>query len=308
MRVLILGTGALGCVYAARLAAHADVTMLGTWTEGVDAIRDAGIRVTGPDGQTWTARVRAEHDPEAVAPVDVALILVKSYQTRRAAAWAAQQLGPGGLAVTLQNGLDNLPVLVEAVGLARAAVGVTYNAATLLGPGEVRHVVSLPTYLSLARAREQVEPAGAAPAQLHALAGLLDRAGLAAQVSDDVEGRLWGKAVANAAINPLTALWRVTNGELLARPERRRLLAALACEAAAVAEARGIALPFTEPVAYVESVCEATAANRSSMLQDVERGRPTEIDSISGIIAAEGARLGVATPLTGVVWRLVQAL
>jgi 2-dehydropantoate 2-reductase len=308
MRVLILGTGALGCVYAARLAAHADVNILGTWAEGVDAIRDAGIRVTDPDGHTWTARVRAEHDPETVAPVDVALILVKSYQTRRAAACAAQLLGPDGLAVTLQNGLDNLPILVEAVGLARAAVGVTYNAATLLGPGQVRHVVSLPTYLSLARAREHVDPVDAAPALLDALAGLLNRAGLAAQVSDDVEGRLWGKAVANAAINPLTALWRVTNGELLARPERRRLLAALACEAVEVTHARGIALPFADPVAYVESVCEATGANRSSMLQDVERGRPTEIDSISGIIAAEGARLGVATPLTEAVWRLVQAL
>jgi len=303
MRMLILGTGALGCVYAARIAAYADVTVLGTWAEGVDAIRDAGIRVTDPDGQTWTARVRAEHDPEAVAPAEIELILVKSYQTRRAAGWAARLLAKDGLAVTLQNGLDNLPVLVEAVGASHAAVGVTYNAATLLGPGMVRHVVSLPTYLSLA-----AQPAGAAPTQLEALAGLLNRAGLTAQVSDDVEGRLWGKAVANAAINPLTALWRVTNGKLLALPERRRLLAALACEAAAVAHARGIALPFAEPVAYVESVCEATAANRSSMLQDVERGRPTEIDSISGIIAAEGARLGVATPLTEAVWRLVQAL
>ncbi len=303
MRVFILGTGALGCVYAARLAAHADVTMLGTWVQGVDAIRAAGIRVTDPDGRTWTAHVRAEHDPEAVAPADIALILVKSYQTRRAAGWAARLLAQDGLAVTLQNGLDNLPVVVEAVGASRAAVGVTFNAATLLGPGEARHVVSLPTYLSLA-----AQPVAAAYAQLEALAGLLNAAGLAAQVSDDVEGRLWGKAVVNAAINPLTALWRVTNGELLARPERRRLLAALACEAAAVAHARGIALPFAEPIAYVEGVCQATGANRSSMLQDIERGRPTEIDSISGIIAAEGARLGVATPLTEAVWRLVQAL
>ncbi len=303
MRVLILGTGALGCVYAARLAAHADVAMLGTWAQGVDAIRAAGVRVTDPDGHTWIARVRAEHDPEAVPPADIALILVKSYQTRRAARWAARLLAQDGLAVTLQNGLDNLPIVAEAVGAARAAVGVTYNAATLLGPGEVRHVVSLPTYLSLA-----AQPVTTAPAPLEALAGLLNAAGLAAQVSTDVEGRLWGKAVANAAINPLTALWRVTNGELLARLERRRLLAALACEAAAVAHARGITLPFAEPVAYVESVCEATGANRSSMLQDVERGRPTEIDSISGIIAAEGVRLGVATPLTEAVWRLVQAL
>lgn len=304
MHVLILGTGALGCVYAARLAAHADVTMLGTWTEGVAAVRAGGIRVTDPDGAMWVASVRAEDDPAAVAPADVALILVKSYQTARAAEWAGRCLSPDGLAVTLQNGLDNLPALVAAVGEPRAAVGVTYNAATLLGPGVVRHVVSLPTYLSLTGPA----PSSGATSRLADLAARLNAAGLEAHVSGDVEGRLWGKAVANAAINPLTALWRVTNGGLLATPERRRLLAALACEAAAVAQARGVTLPFADPVAYVVSVCEATAANRSSMLQDVERGRPTEIDSISGIIAGEGARLGVPTPLTDAVWRLVAAL
>lgn len=308
MRVLILGTGALGCLYAARLAAQADVVMLGAWAEGVDAIRAAGIHVIDPDGRAWVARVRAEHDPEAAPTADVALILVKSHQTRRAAAWAARRLARDGLAVTLQNGLDNLPALVEAVGAPRAAVGVTYNAATLLGPAAVRHVVSLPTYLGLPPARPCAGPADVAQARLGALAGLLNAARLAAQVSADVEARLWGKAVVNAAINPLTALWRVANGELLARPERRRLLAGLACEAAATAWARGVALPFADPVAYVESVCEATAANRSSMLQDVERGRPTEIDSISGVVAAEARRLGVAAPLTEAVWRLVQAL
>lgn len=304
MRVLILGTGALGCVFAARLAAHADVTMLGAWAEGVAAVRASGIRVTEPDGATWTARVHAEDDPAAVSAADVALVLVKSYQTVRAAAWAARCLRPDGLAVTLQNGLDNLPALVAAVGEPRSAVGVTYNAATMLGPGTVRHVVSLPTHLSLA----DPQPTPAAQAALADLAALLNAAGLEAHVSGDVEGRLWGKAVANAAINPLTALWRVTNGEPLARPERRSLLAALACEATAVARARGAVLPFADPVAYVESVCRATAANRSSMLQDVERGRPTEIDSISGIIVSEGHRLGVPVPLTEAVWQLVRAL
>ncbi len=153
MRVLILGTGALGCVYAARLAAHADVTMLGTWAEGVDAIRGAGIRVmpTRTAQRTWIARA-AGRRPGTVAPVDVALILVKSYQAQLTG-WAARLLVQDGLAVTLQNGLDNLPVVVEAVEASRAAVGVTYNAATLLGPGMVRHVVSLPTYLSLAAQR-----------------------------------------------------------------------------------------------------------------------------------------------------------
>jgi len=127
-------------------------------------------------------------------------------------------------------------------------------------------------------------------------------------VGQDIEARLWGKAVANAAINPLTALWRVTNGELLQTEDRRWLLTRLAEEAANVARTKGIVLPFEDPVGFVESVCRTTAANRSSMLQDVERGRQTEIDSINGIIVAGGRGLGVPVDINEVVWRLVRAL
>jgi 2-dehydropantoate 2-reductase len=298
MRVVILGTGALGCLFAARLASHAEVWMLGTWVEGVAAVRQGGIRVEESD-HTWFAAVCAADDPTVVTSADIALVLVKSYQTERAATWAAQVLAHDGLAVTLQNGLDNGPRLAAAVGNERAAIGVTFEGATLLRPGHVRHAGCGPTYL------------GALPAvagRLTAFASLLREAGFDARLVSEVEGMLWGKAVVNAAINPLTALWRVPNGELLTSPDRRILLTTLAQEAAAVARARGIALPFTDPAAYVEAVCRATAANRSSMLQDVDRGRPTEIDSINGVIVAEGRRWGIPTPVNEVVWRLVRGL
>lgn len=298
MRVVVLGTGALGCLFAARLSAHAEVWMLGTWAEGVAAVQRGGIHVEEPD-HTWFATVRAASDPTAVTDADVALMLVKSYQTGRAASWAAQVLARGGLAVTLQNGLDNGPRLAAVVGEERTAIGVTFEGATLLGPGHIRHAGCGPTYI------------GAPPAAADSLAAfisLLQGAGFDAHVASEVEGMLWGKAVVNAAINPLTALWRVPNGALLVSPDRRALLAALAQEAAAVARARGVVLPFDDPVARVEAVCRATAANRSSMLQDVDRGRPTEVDSINGIIVAEGRRWGIPTPVNEVVWRLVRGL
>ncbi len=298
MRVVVLGTGALGCLFAARLAAHAEVWMLGTWAEGVAAVQRGGICVEEP-GHAWFATARAADDPAAVAAADVALVLVKSYQTGRAATWAAQVLARDGLAVTLQNGLDNGPRLATAVGDERAAVGVTFEGATLLGPGHVRHAGCGPTYIG-------APPAAAG--RLAAFVSLLRKAGFDAHITSEVEGMLWGKAVVNAAINPLTALWRVPNGELLASPDRRALLTALAQEAAAVARARGVALPFDDPIARVEAVCRATAANRSSMLQDVDRGRPTEIDSINGVIVAEGRRRGVPTPVNEVIWRLVRGL
>lgn len=299
MRVAVIGTGALGCIYAARLARHAHVSMLGTWTQGVEAIRAGGINVVEGDGRMWRAVVPVYTDPAGVDGVDVALVLVKSYQTARAAAWAGDLLKADGLAVTLQNGLDNYAALSSAVGEDRAGVGVTYNGATMLGPGEVHHVAHNLTHLGATPVTEK---------RVAAFAQLLDRAGLHTQVGQDIEARLWEKAVANAAINPLTALWRVTNGELLQTEERRWLLTRLAEEAANVARTKGIVLPFEDPVGFVESVCRTTAANRSSMLQDVERGRQTEIDSINGIIVAGGRGLGVPVDINEVVWRLVRAL
>ncbi|NOZ30157.1 MAG: 2-dehydropantoate 2-reductase [Chloroflexi bacterium] len=295
-RVVILGTGAMGCLFAARLALHVEVWMLGTWAAGLAAVRREGVCIS-EQGETWQAAVRTADDPTAVPTADVVLLLVKSYQTDRAAAWAARCLAPNGLAVTLQNGLDNGPWLAAAVGGDRMAVGVTFEGATLLRPGRVRHAGRGPTYI------------GAGPeARVRGLVSLLRRAGFDARLASDVEQIVWGKAVVNAAINPLTALWRVPNGDLLVHEDRRALLASLSREAAAVATARGVQLMFEDPIAHVEEVCRATAANRSSMLQDVERGRLTEIDSINGVIVAEGRRLGVPTPVNETVWRLVRGL
>jgi 2-dehydropantoate 2-reductase len=298
-RIAILGTGALGCVFAARLARCAEVWVLGTWVAAIDAIRRDGIRIHQRDGSTWQARVQAVSDPAEVPPCNAALLLVKSYQTERAAAWAALILGPDGLAVTFQNGLDNGPKLEAAVGSRRAAIGVNYTGATLIGPGETCHTAQLTNLIG-------TRPATAA--RIAAVIDIMVAAGVDTRATDEIEGEVWGKAIANAAINPLTALWRVPNGELLATDERRALLGALVDEAAAVASALGVVLPFADPLAHTAKICQASAPNHSSMLQDIERGRPTEIDSINGIIATEGRRLGVPTPLNEMVWQLIRAM
>ncbi len=299
MRIAILGTGALGCVFAAHLAAQADVWMLGSWAEGIAAVQREGIRITERDGRVWQVPVQATTDPAQVPPVDYALLLVKSYQTERAAAWAARVLRPDGLAVTFQNGLDNGPKLAAAVGSARAAVGVNYTGATLVGPGETRHTAQLTNIIGTSSVTAE---------RVIVMCDLLTSVGLSTRASDAIEGELWGKAVVNAAINPLTALWRVPNGELLAASERRGLLVDLVGEAARVAEARGITLPLADPLAHTEKICRASATNHSSMLQDIERGRPTEIDAINGVIVSEGRRLGVPVPLNEAVWRLVRGM
>jgi len=152
------------------------------------------------------------------------------------------------------------------------------------------------------------EARGGPSARAVTVAALLDTAGIPAQARDAVGPLVWGKLVANAGINPLGALLRCANGALVERPDADALMTDLAGEAAAVARASGVTLPFDDSAAHVRSVARATAANRNSMLQDIEAGRGTEIDAINGAVAQLGERFGVSTPLNRMATMLIRAL
>ncbi|HKY84331.1 MAG TPA: 2-dehydropantoate 2-reductase [Anaerolineales bacterium] len=291
--ILIAGSGAMACLFGARLAPYASVTLLGTWVEGVAALQRDGIRLEAGGLETRHS-VGVTSDPLDCRGARFALVLVKSWQSKRTAGMLAACLAPDGVALTLQNGLGNLEILQQALGAERSALGVTTTGATLLGPGFVRVGGTGPTHV-------------AAQARLDPYLPLLRQAGFQVEVEEDVEPLLWGKLAVNAGINPLTALLRVTNGALLEDPNARSLMAEAARETAAVAAARGVGLPYANPAAQAEEVALRTGANRSSMLQDILRGAPTEIDAINGAVAAEGERLGVATPVNRTLWRLVHA-
>ncbi|MBI3160541.1 MAG: 2-dehydropantoate 2-reductase [Chloroflexi bacterium] len=294
--ILIVGTGALACLFAARLAARGvQVTMLGTWREGLLALMQWGVTLVQPDGHQTSYPVRATDKPTECAGATYALVLVKAWQTEGAARRLAECLAEDGLALTLQNGLGNYEALAAALGPERVALGTTTTGATLLSSGRVRP------------GGEGVVSVGAHD-RLPPLADLLKQAAFNVETLDDVQTLIWGKLVINAAINPVTALLRTANGEILTRESARELSAQLAREVAAVAAARGIALAFDDPAAAAEKVAERTAANHSSMYQDIQRGAPTEIDAICGAVVAAGKEAGVPTPANEVVWQLVRAL
>ena len=294
--ILIVGTGALATLFAARLsAAGVDVTMLGAWQEGLAALRESGARLVGADGVERATPVRATDDPVECRGARLALVLVKGWQTERAAGQLAICLAEDGLALTLQNGLGNREILVATLGMPLVALGVTTTGATLLAPG-------------LARLGGEGSVSIEAHPRLGPLEAMLRAAGFTVNVVEDARSLVWGKLVVNAAINPLTALLRVPNSELLQRPAARLLMGELAREAAAVARAQGVSLPFEAPESAAEEVARRTAANRSSMLQDVLRGAPTEIDAICGAIVRAGEERDVPTPVNRIVWQLVKAL
>lgn len=292
-RVLVLGTGAMGCLVAARLAraSTADVLMAGAWAAGIDAIRRHGIAVDEDAGR-WSVRVRAASLAET-GPADFVLVLVKSTRTAEVAGIAARSLAPGGVVVTLQNGLGNREVLARAAGAGRVGVGVATLGATLLGPGRIRAF----------HGRIVIGAADAGP--LSRLTEAFRAAGIDTGTTPHIDRLVWQKLAVSCSVNPVTALAGVANGALLEAGEARERTAAAAREVGAVAAARGVDLG-ADPATVALAVAARTAGNRSSMLQDLDRGVTTEIDALCGAVVAEGRRLGVPTPVNEALWREIR--
>ncbi len=307
--ILIVGTGALGTLFAVRLSqAGYNVTMLGTWREGIASLQKDGARLVDSNRNETRFKVHATDDPRKCAGAKHALVLVKAWQTERAARQLSECLADDGLAVTLQNGIGNYETLAQILNRqtsevssdfrslnSRVALGSTTTGATLIAPGVARAggegIVSI-----------QRHPA------IPAIEAALTSAKFNVHLVEDAQSLVWGKLVINAAINPLTALLRVPNGELLNRPSAREMMAALAREVAEVARAENIKLPFDDPAAMAEEVARKTAANQSSMLQDVLRNAKTEIDAICGAVTRTGEKHGIETPANLACWKLIRAL
>ncbi len=294
--ILLVGTGALATLFATRLSeAGHSVSMLGTWKKGLAELQQHGARIVDANGNERAYPVYATDDPREVRGAKVALVLVKSWQTERAARQLKESLASDGLAVTLQNGIGNKETLMRDLGTARVSLGITTTGATLLGPGLVRAggdgVISL----------EQNQALGPLEAALRS-------SNFNLQIVDNAQSLIWGKLVINAAINPLTALLQVSNGELLSRPNVRKMMGALARETAEVAAAEHVHLPFSNPVSAVEDVARKTASNHSSMFQDVRRGAPTEIDAICGAVTRRAAAHGISVPYNRACWQLVRGV
>lgn len=298
MRIAIVGAGAMGCLFGGMLSKEAEVCLLDPWAEHVAAINRDGLRIEEPSGEV-VANVSATTDPSEVGPTDLAIIFVKSHRTEWASEMAKRFLSPGGLALTLQNGMGNRDVIAQVLGERRAWQGTTSHGGTLLGPGRVRHAGRGPTH---------VEDKPELEEQIRELVDLFGRAGIETHISPDLDSLLWGKLVINVGINALTALLRVRNGVLAEAEVPRRLMEKAVDEAVQVAHARGIKLPYDDPQQRVREVAIATGANLSSMLQDVLRGSPTEIDVINGVIVRQAAQLGLAVPTNEALTGLVKAV
>ena len=291
MKVLVFGAGAIGSLLGGLLSRENEVTVVGRKAH-VDTINRRGLRISGRT--TLLAWPTATTEAPA-GDFDAIFVTTKAYDTANAVG-ALRGFWRRSVFVTLQNGLGNAEALAASAD--RVVAGTMTQGVTFVAPGEIVHAGVGDTFVGPWK--------GVSRDDVQRIADVLTAAGIATTVTDDVARELWAKAVVNAAINPLTAVLRVPNGVLVANADLRALVERLAREGATAARAVGVAVEPDALAAKAVEVATRTAENRSSMLQDVERGGRTEIDAIAGelLSAAEGHPL----PYTEVVYALVKGL
>lgn len=294
-RVGILGAGALGTLFGWHLAGDADVRFLDIRPQVCETIQRDGIQIEDEPARAAMATT----EPAALYGSDMLFVFVKATDTLRALRPFAGQLNPSTAVVSLQNGLGNEEAIKTALGGTVALViGATTEAAVAVRDGVSRRIGA---------GRTVVGSAGATAPTVERVSALIAGSGLAARSAYDIRPHLWGKLIANAAINPVSALLDRENGVILEDPDAGALARAIAEESATVAQALRINLLFAEPWTYVREIVEQTALVQNSMTIDLGAGRRTEIDQINGAIVAAGRRVNVPTPYNDAMMRLIKA-
>lgn len=280
----------------AHLAQAHDVTLVGR-DPHMGTVASEGLRVVG--ASDLHVHPAAATDPVDAPDPDLVLVTVKAYDTDAALQDAAPLLDHDPVVASLQNGLGNLETMADHVPAHRVVGGVTTHGATLEAPGVVRHAGAGDT---------TVGAIGPEPAPAREAADALADSGIPTTVTERIRGEIWAKIVVNAGINPVTAITGLPNGALLEDPELEATMEAAAGEAAAVAEAQDATLPATDLVDRTREVARRTAENTSSMLQDIQRGRRTEIDAISAEVARRARDHGLEAPVNRTLAALVQGI
>lgn len=275
--------------------------MLGHDSQRAALLRHSGLFLEHA-GRCEQFPIQAFADARRIGPVDLVLLCVKSPALSRTLPSLLPLLSKNTLLLAWQNGIGHLPLLHEAGLPGLLALAVTSLGAHRVGPGRVRFGGAGATSLGfLDEAPPQARQALQGAAELFRLAGLEVR------VEPDILTQVWNKLLVNVGINALTAIHNCTNGALLENGEALAVLRAAVLEAAGVAQAKGIGIA-PEPVARTLAVCQATAGNISSMLQDVRSKRQTEIEAINGAVLAEAGRLGIPAPANAELFAAVKAL
>ncbi|HMB09681.1 2-dehydropantoate 2-reductase [Saliniramus sp.] len=300
MRIVIIGTGAMGSVYAGLLGdAGLDIVAVDTWAAHIEAIRRDGLRVSGASGER-VARISATTDAREAGPADLVIIATKANGVEAAARAARAILTEDGVVLTIQNGLGSAEKVAAIIGEDKTLIGVVGGfGASIPQPGHVHH--NGWEFVRLGEYR------GGTSARLEHIADIWRKGGFKVLLFADIHQLVWEKFICNVAFSGTCTLTGLTIGEVLADPDAFSVAAACATEAHAVARAKGIAVDIDDPVAYVRAFGEKIPGARPSMLLDHMAGKRCEIDVINGAVPRVGAEVGVPAPVNTTLVALIRA-
>jgi 2-dehydropantoate 2-reductase len=289
MRIAIVGSGGVGGYFGARLAAAgADVVFFARGRH-LQALRTSGLRLESLKGNLHLPNVNATDDPAAIGPVDVVFFTVKLYDNESATELLPPLVGPGTVVIPFQNGVDSVDLLTRAVGRPHVAGGTAYLAAVIAEPGVIRHTAM--DHLVFG------ELDGTRGPRLERLLEACRLSGFQATLSEHIEIDIWSKFVRLSTLSGMTAVTRSPIGPLRDDPDVFAMWQAALMETMAVARAKGIPLTaqvFDQTITMLQGLPPGA---KSSMLEDLERGKPLELPWLSGAVVRIGAEVGVETPI-----------
>jgi 2-dehydropantoate 2-reductase len=301
MKFAIVGSGAVGGYYGAKLAQGGhDVTFIARGAH-LAAIRARGLSIRSPLGD-FVAKARAEDDPANVPPVDVALFAVKAYSNRDALPILKAVVRDRAVALTLQNGVDSVDEVAAAVGASRVLGGSTYVATALSEPGLIeqtgthRRIVFGEVSLATSRVSDRVQR----------INDVFAGADIVSEPVADARVPIWEKFCYLAPFAAFTGAARLPIGPLWSEPASRELMIAAFREVEAVAHAGGVSLPagvVDRIVTYVDSIPGVT---RSSLLIDLQQGKPIEVEALVGAVVRRGAQAVVPTPIIAALYAVLK--
>jgi 2-dehydropantoate 2-reductase len=305
MKIVIVGAGAIGRFFGGMLSNNNhEVIFLDKNPDVVRAVNDKGIqflRLGEKKSDVYlTVKASATTDGSSIDSCDLIILSVKGYRTAAAVRSIAHLVGEESPLLTIQTGLGNIETMAEIVDPRNILGGVTFHGATSLNESKVWHAGTGKTLIG--------ELDGDVTERLQKIKEAFDRSDIQTEVSGNVVGHIWAKGLVYSAINALTALLRLRNGQLGEKMESIALAKRLIDEGKLVAQAYAIQLPQEDLYDKLLEVCRNTAENLSPMLQDILNGRPTEIETLSGMIFSMGKRKGVSTPLHQAIADMVKLL
>lgn len=298
MKIGVIGAGAMGSLYGGYLAnSDNEVYLVDIWEQHVNEINENGLIIIEDDIEN-IAKPAAVTDSSELGEMDLVIVFVKSIHTKAAIRDNLSLIGKNTLVLSLQNGYGNAEDISSFVEEDNIIVGTTAHGGTMISPGRIKHAGKGITYLG--------KLSGSNDKKIEEIKVVLTNAGFETKILDKVMEIIWGKLFVNIGINALTGILEIENGQLPKQEEGRELITLVVSEAVEVVNKLGFDFDKDKTIANVINVAEATAKNKSSMLQDVLKNRETEIDRINGAIVREGKKLGIATPINTTLTNLIK--